>query len=373
MAVLSLAQRQIIVDAVAPRFDEVVTRCAERAIAEIPAYADVPMEDVRENIVGDLGRAMAALVEGRDLTDAELVVMGRIGESRAEQGIPLEAMLRVYRITIDEIFSVLFEVGEGGVTDHQQVMALTRDVWRYADQLLDVAVAGYRRRELEQTVADSQQRAALIHRLLLSTGGAANIGALGAQLDPRAAYIAIRARSLRGDERGLLLDLQMPGVLEGGAIVPYEGDVVGFATARPTLAPGAEVIVAVGPPGPLSTLPRSFAIATRVVEAAAAYGRTGVLTLEAVGAEAIARSEDVLGDALAERFVTSIDAELLSTVEAFLQRELSVERTAHALDVHPNTVRNRLRRYEALTDASLRCVDDLVSIRLALLRAALGG
>ena len=40
-------------------------------------------------------------------TAPELVAMGRIGESRAEQGIPLEAMLRVYRITTDEIFSVL--------------------------------------------------------------------------------------------------------------------------------------------------------------------------------------------------------------------------------------------------------------------------
>lgn len=377
MAALSLEQRQVIIDAVAPRFDEVVARCAKRAIAEIPAYADVPEDDVRENIVGDLGRAMTALVEGRDLTEQELVAMGGIGEGRAEQGIPLEAMLRVYRITIDEVFSVLFESGENGAVDHVQVMALTRDVWRYADQLMDVAVAGYRRRELEQTVADSQQRAALIHRLLLSSGGAANTSALGAQLDPRASYVALRARSPRGDDRALLLDLQMPGVLEGAAVVPFEGDVVGFATARPAVAPGDGVAIGVGPAGPLSALPRSFAVATRVVETAAAFGRTGVLTLEMLAAEAIARSEDVLGDALVARCVTAVDpdtaggAELLDTVRAFLERELSVERTAHALHVHPNTVRNRLRRYEALTNTSLRAADDLVAVRLALLRTAL--
>lgn len=377
MVALSPTQRQIIVDAVAPRFDEVATRCAERAIAEIPAYADVPVDDVRQGIVADLARATTALIDGRDLTAPELVAMGRIGEHRAEQGIPLEAMLRVYRITTDEIFSVLFESGEQGAASHAEIMALTRHVWRYADQLMDVAVSAYRRRELDEAIADSQRRAALVHRLLLSSGGGAAGSALGAQLDPRASYVALRARCPRGDERALLLDLQTPGVLEGAAVVPLEGDVAGFATARPALAPGDGVIVGVGPAGPLAALPRSFAVATRVVETAAAFGRTGVLTLEAVAAEAIARSEDVLGETLVERYVTAVapdtaaGAELLGTVQTYLDRELSVERTAHTLDVHPNTVRNRLRRYEALTHTSLRAADDLLAVRLALLRAAL--
>lgn len=376
MAGPDLSERRELIATVAPRFDEVVDRCARRAVTEIPAYAQVPVEDVRRNIAGDLGRAMSALVDDRALTAQELAAMGGIGDRRAQQGVPLEAMLRVYRITIDEVFAVLWDASERGLLQQDRVIALTRDVWRYADQLMDVAVAAYRRRELDEAIADSQRRAALVHRLLLSPGGAA-ASALGAQLDPRASYVALRARCPRGDERALLLDLQTPGVLEGAAIVPFEGDVVGFATARPTVAPGDGVILGVGPAGPVSSLPRSFAVATRVVETAAAFGRTGVLTLEAVAAEAIARSEDVLGQTLVERCVAAVapdtpaGAELLGTVRTYLDRELSVERTAHALDVHPNTVRNRLRRYEALTHTSLRTADDLLAVRLALLRAAL--
>lgn len=379
MAAPDLADRQALIAAVAPRVDEVVTRCARRAIAEIPEYADVTVESLRQNIVGDLSRAMTALVENRSLTPDELQAMGGIGESRAVQGIPLEAMLRVYRITIDEVFATLWDAGEQGVMPQDRVIAITRDVWRYADQLMDVAVAGYRRRELEEAVADSQQRIALVHRLLLSSGGAPDPSALGAQLDARGSYVAVRARSPRGDERALLLDLQTPGVLPGGATAPYDGDVIGFAPGRPAVAPGDGVVVGVGPAGPISALPRSFAVATRVVETAAAFGRSGVLTLESVAAEAIARTEDVLGDALLARCVTAVEpgtaagAELLSTVRTYLDRDLSVDRTAHALDVHPNTVRNRLRRYEALTDTSLRAADDLLAVRLALLRAALGG
>lgn len=377
MAAPDLSERRELIASVAPRFEEVVDRCARRAVAEIPAYEQVPVEDVRQNIAGDLGRAMAALVDDRSLTSQELAAMGGIGDSRAQQGVPLEAMLRVYRITIDEVFALLWEESEQGRLRQDRVIALTRDVWRYADQLMDVAVAAYRRRELDEAIADSQRRAALVHRLLLSSGGGAAGSALGAQLDPRASYVALRARCPDGDERALLLDLQTPGVLEGAAVVPFEGDVVGFATARPSVAPGNGVILGVGPAGPLASLPRSFAVATRVVETAAAFGRTGVLTLEAVAAEAIARSEDVLGETLVERCVavvapgTAAGAELLGTVQTYLDRELSVERTAHALDVHPNTVRNRLRRYEALTHTSLRAADDLLAVRLALLRAAL--
>ena len=377
MAAPDLADRQALITAVAPRLDEVVTRCARRAIAEIPAYADVPEAELRQNIIGDLSRAMAALMEDRALNGGELLAMGGIGQSRAEEGIPLEAMLRVYRITIDEVFAVLWEASEEGLMRQDRVVALTRDVWRYADQLMDVAVAAYRRRELDRAVADSQQRVALVHGLLLSPSGASGTSALGAQLDPRASYVALRARSPRGDDRALLLDLQMPGVLEHAEVVPYEGDAAGFATARPAVAPGDGVIIGVGPPGPLSALPRSFAVATRIVETAAAFGRSGVLTLEALAPEVIARSEDVLGEALVARCVTAVGpetaagAELLGTVRTYLDRELSVERTAHALEVHPNTVRNRLRRYEALAGVSLRATDDLLAVRLALLRAAL--
>lgn len=377
MAAPDLAERRELIAAVAPRLDEVVTRCARRAIAEIPAYEHVPEEELRQNIVGDLGRAMTALVDDRSLSPQELAAMGGIGDSRAQEGIPLEAMLRVYRIVIDEVFAVLWEASEQGIMRQDRVVALTRDVWRYADQLMDVAVAAYRRRELEEAVADSQRRAALVHRLLLSSGGGATGTALGAQLDPRASYVALRARCPRGDERALLLDLQMPGVLEGAAVVPFDGDVAGFATARPAAAPGDGVIVGVGPAGPLAALPRSFAVATRVVETAAAFGRSGVLTLDVLGPEAIARSEDVLGETLVARCVTTVGpdttagAELLGTVRTFLERELSVERTAHALAVHPNTVRNRLRRYEALTHTSLREADDILAVRLALLRATL--
>jgi PucR C-terminal helix-turn-helix domain len=357
-----------LVATLAPRLDEVVTRAASRAKSEIPVYESITELEIREGIARDLGAAMSALIEDRRLTEAERDAMGMIGDARARQGLPLEAMLRVYRFTVDAIFEVLWDALEQGELTQDDVLALTREVLRSADEIMDTAVASYRHRELELAVADTERRAALVHALLFSPTGAPSAMVADAAIDPTGEYVALRARA-PGAERRLLLDLQAPGVLDGGAVAPYGDDVVGFARDRPRLAPEAGVVIGIGPPGALTELPRSLAIATRVVDTAAATGRHGALTIEDVALEAVARSEDSLGDALVERYVGPVEDETLNAVRAYFESELSTEAAADALSVHPNTVRNRLHRYERETGASLRSVDDLVRIRLALLRA----
>ncbi len=257
------------------------------------------------------------------------------------------------------------------------IVRLTRDIWHYADPMMDVAVQAYRRRELQQAVADTQDRTALVHGLLLSAGGLDQIEpALGAQVDPAGTYVAVRARS-HGSQRDLLLELGTAGVLESGAAAPHEGDVIGFARRTPSLGKVSDAVVGVGPAGPLHELPHSFAVATRVVETATAFGRTGMLTIDELALEAIARSEPTITRRLVERYVTPCEPgsaaghELLETIRVHLANDLSVDATAAELYVHPNTVRNRLRRYEQLTSSNLRSVDDLAPMRIALLGADL--
>lgn len=369
---------QAILAPLAPRIESLVDRAVDRSKQTLSAYTEITADEIREGILADIARAMGALVEGRALTDEDRAGMGNIGDQRARQGVPLEQMLSVYRYTIDEIFNELWQAAEDGVIAHEQTVALTRELWRYADPIMDVAIEAYRARELQQAVADSQGRTALVHTLLLSPPGAAQIDpVLGAHLDPNASYVAIRARCERGDVRQLLLDLQQPGALEGAAVAPHEGDVIGYALRRPNARFGEGVVIGVGPAGPLASLPHSFAIATRVVETALDFGIDGVRSIDQLALQAVARSEDVLGDHLIKRYVdpceptTPAGEELLDTIRALLGHDLAVDQAASALWVHPNTVRNRMRRYEQLTGSSLRSVDDLVAIRLALLRSEL--
>ncbi|WP_320671170.1 PucR family transcriptional regulator [Patulibacter defluvii] len=366
-------QRQSLLAAVAHRLPDVVANAARRAKRELPEYERIDEREIAAGIAADLARGMAAMVEGRPLTDDERAAMGTIGDTRARQRVPMEAMLRVYRFTIDEIFSLLWEESRDGRLDHGQVLGLMRDVWRYADPMMDVAVSSYRHRELRQTVADSQRRTALVHSVLLTPGGTSSAAALASWVTPGGRFVALRARHPDGDARELLLDLQVPGALEDAAVAPYEDDIVGFAAARPTIVPAPGVVIGVGPAVALGDLPRSFAIASRVVKTAAAFGRSGVLALADLPLEALALADaDVAGELLA-RYVAPLAGagEVLDTVRAYLAHDLAVEPTARALFVHANTVRNRLHRYEQATGASLRSPAALTGIELALRRAAL--
>lgn len=372
--VLSPNDRQSLVAAIAPRIPAVVEAATRRAKMALAEYADVPEAELAEGILADLQRATAALLDARELSDEDRAGMGAIGEARASQGIPLEAMLQVYRFTIDEVFHGLWAAAEAGELPHADAVRLTREIWRYADPMMDVAIHAYRARERQLAVAEGQDRTALVHALLLGEGVDA-LAPAPTLLDPSAEYVALRARSA-GSLRALLLELGTPGVLEGGSVAPHDGDVIGFARRRPSVAP-AEAIVGVGPAGPIDALPRSLAIASRAVDTAAAFRRAGVWSLDELAIQAIARSETVIGEHLAHRYLAPCEpqtpqgAELLDTVRTYLDQDLSVERAAEQLFVHPNTVRNRLRRFEHETGACLRTVDHLCELRLALLRTEL--
>lgn len=375
MATLPLVDHAALIAVLAPRIDAVVDRAVDRARQELSRYAEIPAEELRAGIVADLGRAMSALLEGRPLSDEERQGMGSIGDARAREGIPLESMLQVYRFTIDEIFGELWQAAEDGALGHADVLSLTREIWRYADPAMDLAVQAYRERELAQAIAHSQGRTAVVHALLLGTsepGAAADLAARSG-LETKQQYVAFRARHLRGDQHALLLDLQMPGVLEHGLVAPHEGDVIGVARRTPTVSLGSDVVIGVGPLAPLVELPASLSVAGRVVDAAIAFGRTGIETIDGVALEAIVRRESLIVERLRAKFVdpcapgTARGEELLTTVNTLLAVDLAVEQAAGQLFVHANTVRNRQRRFEQLTGADLRRVDDVIGVRLALL------
>jgi hypothetical protein len=364
-----------LVAVLADRFEAVVRAAARRALAEVPEYAaHVSEAELSEGIGRDLGLAMVALSERRELNDEDRAAMSLIGDTRAQQGLPIEGMVRVYRFAVDETFRAITDAADDGTIGPAEGLALIRSTWHYAGPMIEGAVGAYRRREIELAVADSQRRTELLLGLLLSQRGAQPGLAAAAGLDPTATYHAFRARASRNDERSLLLDLQVPGVLERGLVAPYEGDVVGISATVPTTATGSDVAIGIGPAVRLDDLSRSFLVASRVVETAWRHGRRGVLAIEAVALEAIASAEGLIGDTLTARYVQPLGdgatgRQILATVDAFLEHDLSADATADALGVHPNTVRNRLRRFEELTGASLRSARDLAEVRLALLRA----
>jgi DNA-binding PucR family transcriptional regulator len=84
-----------------------------------------------------------------------------------------------------------------------------------------------------------------------------------------------------------------------------------------------------------------------------------VYRLEDLSLRVAVAAEDELGELLVGRYLRPLEKlggrseAVLDTVAAFIENGLSVKATAEALDVHQNTVRYRLGRFEELTGANL--------------------
>ena len=126
--------------------------------------------------------------------------------------------------------------------------------------------------------------------------------------------------------------------------------------------------------------------ARQAVEAAPVLGdRAGIVPFDGLGVyKYLLRIVDAPGsrdrhrDAL--RALLDYDrrrqSDLARTLEEFLSRRCNVASTAKALYVHPNTLRQRLRRIEELTGIDVRGDDSLmieVALKLIRLQAALEG
>jgi DNA-binding PucR family transcriptional regulator len=123
----------------------------------------------------------------------------------------------------------------------------------------------------------------------------------------------------------------------------------------------------------LESLAAAFARATRAHEAALALNAKGVFDLPTLGVQAAVAMDADVGDAMVERYIGALaplaGADiLLHTVERFLANDRSVDVTARELDVHVNTVRHRVSRFEDATGRSLHETETLVEVWWALQR-----
>jgi DNA-binding PucR family transcriptional regulator len=124
----------------------------------------------------------------------------------------------------------------------------------------------------------------------------------------------------------------------------------------------------------LSALDASFRLATRALETAMAFGIPGVADVDQLSLRPAILSEDHLGDTLVRRYLEPLRAlgefgeTLELTVRQYLESGLRIDESARELIVHPNTMRHRLQRFQQLTGADLRKVDDLVEVWWALQR-----
>ncbi len=332
----------------------------------------VPDDDLWRSCHDNLRRVLQLIGRpagtGEDLYDAAKAT----GRRRAEQQLPLDDVLRSFRIGGRLVWQALTEQARAtGSVNNEAMLDLATRVWEVVDATSAQVALAYHAAERSFVRADEQRRASLWEGLLqgrATDAGFAYEAGRALRLPISGPYVVVAAAG-PGDAAfaeplgAALEDLRSASAWQSRADV-----LVGLVSL-----PGREVTAVVEVIGSVLTVPAGVSL---VVDGLAAVhtayrqavlamrtvppGRVDVVCLAERLPEALLLSSpelteslqrDWLGDLLDLR--TAERGPLLDTLATWVRTGGSATRSAQALHCHRNTVLNRIHRIEELTGRSL--------------------
>ncbi|MEX2970383.1 PucR family transcriptional regulator [Streptomyces sp. C184] len=161
-------------------------------------------------------------------------------------------------------------------------------------------------------------------------------------------------------------------------VTTVDGEVAGLLAGRPA-GLCRSLVLGLGAPVTPAGLAAEFTRATQALRAAVGFGLVGAFTREELGLRATVVALPAVGEGLVRLRLAPLaergedGAQLEEAAAAYLRQGLRLDAAARTLYVHPNTLRNRLRRFEEITGTSLRDPADLAEIWWALAHRRLHG
>jgi hypothetical protein len=334
-----------------------------------------------------LRHSVTSLLDPRATRDAARRCSWKIGATRAEQGLPLDALLHAFRLGGALVWQGLVEeTSRRAPEDVRLLVHAAADIWNFVDEHCTLVADAYRQTE-RQLAWRRENRVRLLTAALLD--GASRIADLpetaqALDLPEHGRYLVV---AVAGEDPSGCADARAAAVPDDTRVHWHTGPTVDYGIV---LVEGSEL------PEPEPSRepgPGGLAAGTRigvgsVVTGLAAVGDARRLADLALGTcppaggtvrltehlpAALVVSCPDLGRALADRALGPLlrlepaDREvLLETLAAWLACDGSAQRAGERLYCHRNTVLNRLRRCEQLTGRELARPTDTVEISLAL-------
>ncbi|MEU6770140.1 helix-turn-helix domain-containing protein [Streptomyces sp. NPDC046759] len=339
-----------------PRVNQLARDVVERQRAEIPGFALLPAEMRDVEIAATARHAIRGFLRHvRGVPDIDVEVFRERAAERAEEGLPLVQLLRGYHVGAEVLLDALGELARPG--EEAALQSLTRMQLTALQATVEMVTEAY-----FAGLADQQGAARELSRALIGGDGPEEVAArCGLSLEPGYLVLSVRAPEPRTPVavRRLLRCvvarlaplaegrvLSLPDECGGCVLLPSRialDAVAGRLFSRLPAPPVVGAATAV-------TFQEVPAAAERARRIAAVADKPGLHRLRDVLLDyhlsAPADSAPELGALLAP-----LDHQpgLIATVAAFLDCDFDRRRTAQALDVHPNTVDNRLARVVELT------------------------
>lgn len=334
-----------------PRVPQLARRVVERIRAEVPGFDRLP-SDVQDVEVAATARASVRsfLQHAQGLPPLDSGLARQRAVQRAEEGVPLAALVHTYFVGAEVVVEALAEAAVPG--EEAALLQLTRE------QLRAVGVAVTR--VTEAYLAGDQQGAVRELTWALVRGEDPEDVAARYGLTLESGYLVLRVRAAPGSDgsaarTALRWVLAQAATRADGRALSLRDELGGFVLLPDTF-PVQELtrralpdtaVVGAARAGSPADVPSAAARADRI---AAVARRAGVHQLSDVLLEYhLTRPADSAAEVAALLAPLTAHPDLAPTLAAFLDADLDRRETARALGVHPNTVDNRLDRVAELT------------------------
>jgi hypothetical protein len=301
------------------------------------------------------------------------------GETRGRQGVAIREMLALWRIGLEYLHELARRVAAPGPDRDALLLEFLELALAWGDFAMLHAAEGHRRGELSRAREQQHVQTNFVRRVLSGSATRGEIssalGSLG--LDAQGLYHAVRARPLpRIDMETIERYLGADGLVRrgNGLIAMIDGDACGFIAHLPHSA--APTAIGISTPVALTSMKPAFRQASRALETALTLGANGVFGFGDLSLQPAIATDTDIGDVMITRYIKPLlnitgGETVLATTERYLGNDRNIDLTAKDLEVHPNTVRQRLDRFEEATGRSLRETETVVEVWWALQRRRL--
>ncbi|MGW5640687.1 PucR family transcriptional regulator [Streptomyces sp. NPDC003832] len=333
-----------------------------------------------------LRHSVLSLLDPRGNRDAARRCSWQIGVRRAEQGLPLDALLHAFRLGGSLVWQRLVEeTSRTAPEDVRLLVHVATDVWDFVDEHCTLVADAYRQAERQLAWRRENRVRLLAAALLDGTSRIADLPEAADALDlpehGRFVVVAVtggRPAAAAGARTvavppGTRVHWHPGGEVDYGIVLVGDEDPEGDEDPVQALdlsAPGSRIGIGNVVSG-LATVGDARRLADLALNMCPPEG--GTIRLTEHLPEALVVSCPELGATLADRVLGPLlrlepaDRDvLLDTLSAWLTCDGSAQRAGERLYCHRNTVLNRLRRCEQLTGRSLARPLDVVEISLAL-------
>jgi hypothetical protein len=358
--------------------DQLVETMLGRFRTEIPGYARLPdtviRGQIREVVRQNIDLCLDWVGGGGAPESARFDDFISSAKNRATEGMPLEDLLRAYRIGATTAWRAL--VAEATAAEHDALTLAAELVMNYIDQVSGTVATAYL--DERHDLVSEQERGlrdlldALLGGDALDPGHHEAADRLGLPIGDRFATFAMSIPSggARDHARAAA------GLRGVGALALTEGNrVVGLWVPTRDLdhALPAEAVAVLDTDVTREELAVSLDDVRLVMDILSRQGRTGVLPLKDLTLDLLlARAPRVAAD-LRARVLDPLGpknggsrGDLHRTVATYVALHRDRQQTADRLHIHPNTLDHRLRRARELNGLNLDDPEDLATMVLAL-------